>query len=281
VFNRKKLQREKESLEAELTEAHATIRRLRKQLRTRRKRLERIKTSSTLSQHHLRVSYIVHDERKFVYMWIQKVACTSVKTALSPLFDLDPTHDGTRHPMGHGFFNASEDYRITKELLLAGLDQKYKDYFKFAFVRNPWDRLVSCYVDKIVRNEVPPKLLRSAGRADVEFYPKMPFAEFVETVCRIPDRVANPHFRPQHLTVCGPNGKPMADFVGRFENLREDFARVAQEIGAPELELPERNRKFASEERGSRPYHDFYDARLRDMVYRRYEKDVETFGYTF
>jgi len=287
MFNRKKLQREKESLEAELIEAHATIRKLRKRLR---KRNEHVKSGregkkARNARGRAKFKYIAHDERKFVYLWIHKVACSSVKAALLPLFDLDPTpfevtrNDGTRLFLVHKVFNAS-GYQIRKEQLLAGLDHEYRDYFKFAFVRNPWDRLVSCYVDKVLRKTVPPYMLASAARADVEFYPNMPFAEFVETVCRIPDGKANGHFRPQHLTVCSPDGELMADFVGRFENLREDFARVAQEIGAPGLELPERNRKIVSK-RGSRHYRDFYDERLKNLVHKRFEKDVETFGYSF
>jgi hypothetical protein len=287
MFNRKKLQREKESLEAELIEAHATIRKLRKRLR---KRNEHVKSGregkkARNARGRAKFKYIAHDERKFVYLWIQKVASSSVKVALLPLFDLNPTpfeitlEDGTRHFFVHKVFNSS-GYQIGKKQLLAGLDHEYRDYFKFAFVRNPWDRLVSCYVDKVLRKTVPTYMLESAARADVEFYPNMLFAEFVDTVCQIPDRKANGHFRSQHLTVCSPDGVPMADFVGRFENLREDFARVAQEIGAPGLELPERNRKNVSE-RGSRHYRDFYDERLKNLVHKRFEKDVETFGYSF
>ena len=228
--------------------------------------------------------YIVHDEHKFVYFVLRKVACTSVKTAILPLFDLDPTPfevtrgDGTRVRV-HRLFNTS-GHQIGKEQLLEGLDHEYRDYFKFAFVRNPWDRLLSCYFDKVVRKSVPPFLLESAVSADVEFYANMPFAEFVEAVYQIPDEKANPHFRSQHLKVCGPDGEPMADFVGRFENLREDFTRVTEEIGAPGLELPERNRKSVSK-RGSRHYREFYDERLKNLVHKRYEKDVETFGYSF
>jgi chondroitin 4-sulfotransferase 11 len=70
----------------------------------------------------------------------------------------------------------------------------------------------------------------------------------------------------------------MADFVGRFENLRNDFARVAEEIGAPGLALPHLLR---SKIRQSRHYRDFYDERLKKLVYERYEKDVETFEYSF
>ena len=62
--------------------------------------------------------------------------------------------------------------------------------------------------------------------------------------------------------------------MGRFENLREDFARVAEEIGASELELPEVS-WARSWDRGSRHYRNFYDERLKNLVQRRYEKDVE------
>lgn len=232
-----------------------------------------------------RYKYIVHDERKFVYLWIHKVACSSVKGALLPLFDLDPTpyertlRDGTRHFVVHDVFKDS-DYQIDKERFVQGLANEYRDYFKFSFVRNPWERLLSCYLDKIVRKTLPPYILTSGKRGSVEFYANMPFTEFVEAVCRISDEAADGHFRPQYLTIYGPDGESMADFVGRFENLSEDFAHVAQEIGAPRLKLPERNRKFVSK-RGSRFYQDFYDERLRDLVHVRYEKDVETFGYSF
>ena len=106
----------------------------------------------------------------------------------------------------------------------------------------------------------------------------MPFAEFVEAVSEIPDEEADPHFCSQYPTVCDPEGRIMADFVGRFESLREDFAVVSQKIGAPALELPHRLKSWSRE---SRPYTAFYDERLRKLVAERYERDIETFGYSY
>jgi hypothetical protein len=128
MFNRKKLQRDKESLEAELIEAHATIRMLRKRLR---KREEQVKSSRDEKKARNaprlpRFKYTVHGERKFVYLWIHKVACSSVKATLLPLFDLDPTpfektlKDGTRHFVVHQIFNAS-DYLRTQSMGPTGL----------------------------------------------------------------------------------------------------------------------------------------------------------------
>jgi hypothetical protein len=87
MFNRKKLQREKESLEAELIEARATIRKLRKRLQERDQDVKgsREREKAPNARGHRIVLYIVHDERKFVYLWIHKVASSSVKAALLPL----------------------------------------------------------------------------------------------------------------------------------------------------------------------------------------------------
>jgi len=120
--------------------------------------------------------------------------------------------------------------QVRKEQLIARLNDQYEEYFKFAFVRNPWDRLVSCYCQ-----ELGPKGpgLRLTADNDIEIYPSMPFAEFEEDVHAIPDSEANIHFQSQHKAICGSGrDKPiLADFVGRFENLKADFDVVAKRIG--------------------------------------------------
>jgi hypothetical protein len=235
--------------------------------------------------------YIVHDGRRFVYFVIQKAACTSVKSALLPLFDLDAKRkrfperfeatrkDGSRVVLVHKLFDRSR-HQIDKGEMLAGLDAEYRDHFKFAFVRNPWDRLVSCYLQKIVSDPLIDgrKQMNLNPPGTDRFYAGMPFVEFVEAVHATDDEHANPHFRSQYATVCDPEGRVMADFVGRFENLREDFAGVSERIGVPSLELPHR---LKSPGRESRPYTDFYDGRLRDLVGERYREDVELFGYAY
>lgn len=229
-----------------------------------------------------RNNYIAHDGRGFVYLWVQKVACSSIKASLLPLFDLDPEpftrtlRDGTRHVVIHQMFRRS-DYQIPRRRFLDGLQDRYAEHFKFAFVRNPFDRLVSCYRDKIDRETVPDYMLRSGRSIGEEFYPGMPFPEFARIICRVPNRWADGHFRPQHMTVCDRGGNVAANFVGRFENLAEDFERVKEAIGAPELSLSERNRKAD----GDSAYRGHYDGPLRELVADRYRHDLKTFGYSF
>jgi hypothetical protein len=229
-----------------------------------------------------REKYIVHEGREFIYFVTQKVACTSIKTALLPLFDMDVSDfertrpDGTRALRVHKLFDASE-YQIGKEQLVIELDGKYRGFFKFAFVRNPWDRLLSCYFNKFARPNAPG--LKAPANMDVELYAGMPFAEFVEAISVIPDRKANLHFRSQHAALCDPEGRVMADFVGRFENLEVDFRAVTAKLGLSErVELPHLLRSGI---RKSRSYRDFYDNGLRELVCERYRKDVDLFGYQY
>jgi len=234
--------------------------------------------------------YIVSDEYNFVYFVVPKVACSSIKTALLPLFDDIDTSpyetvlsDGAPGFRIHKLFDES-GYQINEKQLLRDLNEEYQEYFKFAFVRNPWDRLVSCYFQKlwdVEKADLGNPGLKLPGREDSRLYKGMPFAEFVQAVSEIPDSKANPHFRSQHKTICGPErDKPlMADFVGRFENLRADFSVVAERIGAGQkLQLPHLLR---SRSRKSRSYTELYDSRLRNLVHERYQEDIEIFKYSF
>jgi chondroitin 4-sulfotransferase 11 len=223
--------------------------------------------------------YIVSDEHRFVYFVVQKVACSSIKTALLPFFNLETEgralvrEDGTTAV--HEVF-AESPHELRRDHFLVNLEAgRYDGYFKFAFVRNPWDRLVSCYLQKFAPGG---RRLRYGSPHKDKLYQGMTFAEFVEAIHSIPDKEANSHFRSQHVAVCGEDGTPMVDFVGRFESLEEDFGFVVGEIGAPRLKLPHLTRSLS---RGERPYRDFYDGELAEKVGERFRKDAELFGYSF
>lgn len=232
--------------------------------------------------------YIVSDEHKFVYFSVPKVACSSIKVALLPLFDLDTTgYRGARGKSGnnimmHQLFRDS-GYQINKRQLLEKLKAgEYQNYFKFAFVRNPWDRILSCWRHKLSEKDSPGMEYPTSLAESV--YPGMPFSEFVEVVASTPDSKANPHFQSQSSMIYGDldGGREKAllsDFVGHFENLQEDFEYITKKIGAQqELSLGHLMRRSTEE---SRPYNDFYDENLHQLVHERYRDDISKFGYSF
>lgn len=212
----------------------------------------------------------VSGEHRFVYFEVPKAACTSIKAALLPLFpgvepDGDPLHKGVIHRAFEG-----SPYQVRTAKLLE--ERGYRDFYKFSFVRNPWDRLFSCYRSKVKNRRGV--WLTETSYSGGQLYPNMPFREFVEVVCRTPDEEANPHFRSQAAFLFSPKRDLLPDFVGRFENLAEDFREVAERIGV-DLELPHAN--------PSRPadYRRAYGPGLARTVEERYREDVDLFDYSF
>lgn len=114
--------------------------------------------------------------------------------------------------------------------------RKYDDYFFFAFVRNPYDRVVSCYKNRITsdaNNNTYPYIRgvdRELARTG-SFFTGMSFAEFCRVISRIDDEHADPHFRSQHFTLCDDDGRLMMDFVGRLESFEEDMGSIMQRLG--------------------------------------------------
>jgi hypothetical protein len=207
-----------------------------------------------------------------VYVEIPKVACSSIKLALAGLLgiDLEPVH-GNPH---EARFPAPPSPSTSGPL--------WPDLFSFAFVRNPWDRLVSCYRDKII-GEAPdytsfdPErgVARCLARFDA-FKPGMSFDDFVEVVAGIPDEEADEHVRAQWTFIADRDGDIAVSFVGRFENLAHDFRLACARAGLPDLDLP-RAQACCSPARYSR----YYSSTTRDLVAERFQKDVELFGYEF
>lgn len=138
-----------------------------------------------------------------------------------------------------------------------------RSLFSFSFVRNPWDRAVSSY-----SNPDPHLIAQAQGLGlDVK---QMDFKEFVNMMTN----VAHSHFLPQHQFVLDPTGNPLVDFLGRYENLEEDFRRVCEEIGVRAL-LPHANASQRSD------YRRYYDSETAAQINAFYRDDIELFGYRF
>jgi hypothetical protein len=150
--------------------------------------------------------------------------------------------------------------------------RKFAAYFKFSFVRNPWDRAVSTYF-----------YLREGGcgPADASLCARInarcpTFDSFVMDF--LTEETIHEHglFVPQYLFLYDHAGTCMMDFVGRFENMAKDFATVAERIGLRRRELAQVNESRHADIAGY-----YADRRLSDKIARLYRRDAELFGYAF
>ena len=214
---------------------------------------------------------IVLHEFKGIYFYIPKVACSSIKLAIAEAIGV-PSPD----PDNKMAFPHRRNYPYIKRQDLP----KYEAYFRFAFVRNPWDRILSCYQNKIVGvregkfgERVLPSFLKWDSK---QFNLDMTFGEFVETLMDVPDAGADPHYRSQFTFVEDDLGRDIVNFVGRFENLQDDFEKVATALSAPELRLP-----HVMQSPRNISYRDYYNSSTRKLIERRFSKDIEKFEYSF
>ena len=140
----------------------------------------------------------------------------------------------------------------------------YRDYFKFAFVRNPWDRLVSCWGSKVVD--------RNFFKLSDEEYEKMQtFESFVEYVSGLDIEKCDPHLRLQSRLI----DLDHIDYLGRFETFDDDYPFICRKLGISTDGLEHRNKSSRED------FRNYYDHKLRDKVYQIYQRDIQIFGYQY
>lgn len=149
-------------------------------------------------------------------------------------------------------------------------------YFKFCFVRNPWDRMLSAYTYLKTRT--------ATSHRDRQFA-----SAFLDQTDDINDFVATledrkyrkavmsyDHFRPQSHWICLPGQDDHAmDFIGHFETMEVDLANLRARLDLPSNSL---TRVRASQHA---PYREAYSDQARDGVARLYAHDIALLEYEF
>jgi hypothetical protein len=174
-------------------------------------------------------------------------------------------------------FMSDQRFAGCVELHQGKLNENYTGedgYFHFSFVRNPWDRTVSCYKDKVLRSETIGNLSILSRYNSLR--PQMPFDEFVEWLSFSPegaDHCADRHWVSQHLFLTGCDGNISCDFIGKLENIDQDIQIVADRLGLGKMVLPLRHQSKDAESQR------YYNSRLRNLIGERYATDIELFDY--
>ncbi|MEA5532394.1 sulfotransferase family 2 domain-containing protein [Crocosphaera sp. XPORK-15E] len=234
---------------------------------------------------------IISHEYKFIFIHIGKTGGTSIEKVLCDYLGMD--FEATEiSPEGEWWKHIWAKYM--KEYVG---EKIWNDYFTFAFVRNPLDMILSLYsmytqYPEYTNREEYPEL----------YHPWNQYKDFEDFILSMGECRHEPdeEWRSQldeigvkqtmdiwydlenHQTSYLTNswkgkeegeGEILVDFVGRYENLREDFHTVCEKIGLPKLDLIHHGVTI------HRPYYRLYTNKMKEIVYNHSSLDMERFGY--
>lgn len=221
-----------------------------------------------------RVDYLTHISRRhdYVYVEIPKAGCSVVKRVLQHSevdgIGLDPAasvHDRSKSPLAAPL---TDGFDVD---VVFGPDSPY---FRFSFVRNPYTRALSCYLEKIAGEqwlrEIRLPALGFAADAEVSF------AEFLHRVREQDPRRMDTHWAPQSFLLS--LARIEYGFLGRFETFQRDLLRLVETL---DLQVPVDllERRTAHVTGADQQLRDYYNPETVSLVREIYREDFERLGY--
>ncbi len=216
---------------------------------------------------------LISHSHRFIFFHVAKTGGMSVRSALLPYTE-EPARFKIKRPPAQKAGQPNPFYAVWEALLLHAVARDvqkevpstiFGSYYKFAFVRNPWDWQVSMY--NFILSEpthIRHNLVVSFGSFD----------RYLDWVVATDSPYPKGATKFQYETLTDSDGRLLVDYVGRFETLAQDFAQVCHQVGLT-TRLPHLN---SSQHRNYRAY---YNERSQQMVAEHFATDIDLFGYTF
>lgn len=206
---------------------------------------------------------IISHTHRYIFFAIPKTGTHSVRQALRLHMgeqDLEQVllFEGKRFPFPE-FADIRHGHISTRQIRPVLGDETFNSYFKFAFVRNPFDRFVSYCA------------FMSRGSNVFQVEP-LRYMKYVIRELKPMDHLL---YQPQYQMVTNEAGELDVDFIGRNETMQASYDQVCARVGIPAASL---GRVNASKHR---PWQEYYDRDLVGWVSDLYRRDLELFNYGF
>jgi hypothetical protein len=205
---------------------------------------------------------ISHHPYRFIFIHVYKNAGTSISAALRP-YIFSPFQFKIHSALGKFGISAfdpepyPEHIRASELAGILGME-RFRSYFSFAVVRNPWDWQVSLYN----------YMLKTPEHYQHELVKKLDgFEAYLHWRC-------TEDVKFQKDFVFSPDAEQLVDFIGRYERLDQDFSIICSKIGIAAA-LPRLNVSK------SKPYQDYYTRETIELVRNTFAADIALFGYDF
>ena len=220
---------------------------------------------------------LLSDRYRFAFVHLAKTGGTSIRAALGRRRSFNLSYWSTLicHRVsrlnGHRIgckIPRHAPMIVAKEMLSPPV---FNRMFKFGFVRNPWDRMVSAYYHFEKERQ---DLLKANELADFSAFAKWLLTSTLAESNR--PTLLRALRRPQREYLVDFDGELLVNFVGRYEQLQDDYRTVLRTLEMPDLKLPHKRRG-----RRRRDYRAHYTDEIAELVASHFAVDLTTFDYRF
>lgn len=229
---------------------------------------------------------MISHSHNFIFVHIPKCGGTAIESVLK------------KYASNVTGYRVSVDAKYLRNKELFNSLENYKNYYKFSFMRNPFDRILSTYVHfhskGKVKTDFKTFILNVSKFLDQDFeslYKQVPY-NHTNLKFKLPNLppfdLLNIHKYPfDDIDVNGAGNVgyhclpqtffelSKLDYIGKQENLQNDFNKICSALNIETVKLPFLNKH------NHKHYTEYYDDETRAIVADKYAKDIEYFGYEF
>jgi len=212
---------------------------------------------------------MISNKNKFIFFHVPKAAGSSIlssfKTRLQKNVLINDQNEKFKSWMMNNSSTLWPNHIPPSSMRHYLRDEKFQSYFKFAFVRNPYDRLVSLY-HYTKQKEV--KIYEEKGMELPSFSQNIinsnSFGEWI---------LSGQYGESQFNFLSSPEGKLLVDYVGQTETLQQDVSYICGHLNLPNIVVTTKNKSQ------HKTYESYLTKDVADHINERYHKDFINFNY--
>jgi len=163
------------------------------------------------------------------------------------------------------------DRHMPAKIMKSRITRDEWDFFKFTFVRNPYSWIVSSYFylvqKKMVKAPINGIMERQNFEDTIHYY-QSPIGRRYDNTISI---------RTQYDFISDERRNILVDFIGRIENLQDDFDKICDKITIPHFNLEIKNKSKCNH----LSYQNHYTTETKKLVEKYWSIDIEKFQYQF
>lgn len=206
---------------------------------------------------------MISHEKRCIFVHIPKTGGTSIEDVIWPGERAEADlWMGFVRPMWNKYQTGGLQHLLASQIREEVGAETFDSYFRFAVVRNPWDKAVS-------------QFLFMRKREDLRAFAGMRKRDNLAKYLSLIRKKEHVQWAPQMRFLLDGNGEQIVDHVARFERLEAECRAIFRRLDIGPAELPHRKKTERA------PYQDYYNAETREMVADMYKDDIALLGYAF